>query len=258
MSKSIDLSFRVDDEVYFHGSGTRRPARILHIAGQTATVRWKHGPRYDDWTQSEVALEQLTFACHNHGAPFESKVLDEEGMQRDGYHSGLAIGLSGQFYQAGGPGGVLMGKNCLKPCRHYEQHDEFDERNNKAWRKGWANGQKEACMGKKLDFTKRLRTVKDRKPVTYVGPLNDLHVVAVNGAPPPIMIDERGKVFNRDDPYGMVIENVPEPVTTVLRFRPDGALLGDDAAWRGVRTGEDILVTVTIDEGMVVALEPNR
>lgn len=260
MTTPLDLTFRKDDKVYLTTSSGihRQPAEIVHDDGEgTYTVRYKHGPRWDDWTQTEVKAidKSLRFACHTHGAPFESLVLDEEGMERDGYHSGLAIGLHDQFYLAGGPWAVALGANSSKPCRHMKQHDEFALRNNKAWLKGWAAGQGVARMGKSLDFTKALRVVKDRRPVTYVGPLGENHVVAINDAPPPIVINARGSVLDRSNPYGVVIENVPEARTTILRFRPDGALLGEEGVWRGAVTADDVLITVTIIEGTVTALE---
>jgi hypothetical protein len=217
MPTALDLTYRVGDKVYFDGvpSGIRHSAEIVHLGSPSdslAAIRWKNGLDRE-WTQSMVDLRDVRFACHNHGAPFEKTVLDEAHSYRDGYHSGLAIGLAGQFYQAGGPWTPNLSKNSLRPCRHMAQHDEFVQRNADAWHKGWAAGQEQAKMNKKLDFTKPLRTVKDHRPVTYVGPLNALHVVAVDGAPPPILIDERGKVFDKDNPYGVVIENAPQPIT---------------------------------------------
>jgi len=233
----LDLTFRVGDKIKFNRIEVNTAERFLAqhgmpgeigaLEGERATVRWKHGPRLADYTQSEIPLRDLSFACHNHGAPFEKIILDEDEAYKDGYHSGLAIGLGmdgKSFYHAGGP---HVGSAPSHGCRHLLQHYEFAERNNAAWRKGWAAGQERAKMAKPLDFTKPLRTVKDHKPVHYVGPINpdgDDHMVNIaydNGPPPrygqvPIAIDKFGSQGHGH--YENVVENVPVPQTRYYAF----------------------------------------
>lgn len=80
--------------------------------------------------------------CHNWGAPFEKTVLDEEKNYKDGYQSGLELGLKGRFYQAGGP--YVTGQfevNRPKKCKHWEEMVRFEEKNCAAFKRGWRDGQ---------------------------------------------------------------------------------------------------------------------
>jgi len=256
--KAIDLAFQVGDQVSFSDLGARYPGVILHLGKNEdeATVRWKHGPRFDDYTQSEVVLSSLRFACHNHGAPFLDLKLDEDGQYKDGYHSGLAIGLVGQFYSAGGPGGILHGKDGK--CRHATQHDEFDIANNKAWRRGWAAGQERAKMTKPLDFTKPLRTVGDHRPVHYVGPstpegLDHLICIGSKDNPPHFsgVIERINKVGSvGHGQYEVVVENVPEPQRFTFVVSPDGSRVSTF----GLIEATDIVIDITIRDGKLVSM----
>lgn len=265
----LDLDFRVDDEVVFNdnlGPANQR-GKILHVVNGLATVRFKFGPRYDDYAQAEVKVSALRFGCHNHGAPFESQTLDEEGWEADGYRSGLAIGLHGQFYQAGGPGGVKLAKG-LNPCRHFFQHDEFDQRNNRAFRKGWAAGQERAKMNKILDFTKPLRTVKDHRVVHYVGPAfpgATTHIISVahdNGPPArfnaaPVLIDQYGATSG-DERFSFAVENAPQPIKHryVVKIDKENGL----AELLVVVNGVNLLpyIDITTLDGRIISMEPSQ
>lgn len=90
------------------------------------------------------------FTCHSDGAPFEKIEFDPELTIADGYQSGLAIGLAGQFYSAGGPG-MPEHRTPGNRCRHLRQHDEIELRKNQAWKLGWAAGQARAMDKKPFD-----------------------------------------------------------------------------------------------------------
>lgn len=133
MTTSLDLSFRIGDPVRRRGDWPRSRAGVISdISLDTAEV-----------SGIVMPLTDLQFTCHNHGAPFETTVLDEDGMYQDGYDGGYEWAVKGSIYQAGGPYVSTAG---LNDCRHQKQYREFQLKNNKAFRKGWAQGQKDALM----------------------------------------------------------------------------------------------------------------
>ena len=257
MTKSIDLSFQVGDQVR-HGNQQRSDGVIIKmLPGGKAEVRftsWHTRPV--EYSTHVMKVKELSHSCHNRGAPFLDLKLDEDGQYKDGYHSGLAIGLVGQFYSAGGPGGILHGKDGK--CRHATQHDEFDIANNKAWRRGWAAGQERAKMTKPLDFTKPLRTVGDHRPVHYVGPstpegLDHLICIGSKDNPPHFsgVIERINKVGSvGHGQYEVVVENVPEPQRFTFVVSPDGSRVSTF----GLIEATDIVIDITICDGKLVSM----
>jgi len=148
--RTIDLSFQTLDRV----TCTEFPGewQIEKIEGPYFTLKNRKGE-----TAGNLQAHHLKFACHNHDAPFTTISCDHAEDFADGYQSGLAIGLTGDFYQAGGPGGVKLNKPGVT-CRHYKEHDEIDAARSKSWREGWRKGQDDARTPK-IDWTKPIEAL---------------------------------------------------------------------------------------------------
>jgi len=218
---NIDMEFQVGDKVVTKPSA--------HVRGSVAAISGDMIDVLNAQGVITVHKRDLVFACHNHGAPFETLVCDEEAQEADGFFSGLSLGLKGRFYQAGGPG--LMMDPRHTDCRHLHQHCDFEKRNNKAWRTGWAKGQEKAKMTKPLDFKKPLWTTLLHHPVYYVGmtPTGN-HLIMVGSKSDtkawskPREINSFGTPLDLD---GLIVENVREPVkhTNFLHFNKEGGLM---------------------------------
>jgi hypothetical protein len=151
--QTLDLKFRKGDLVSRRWTSGYRPAQpqgtVVSVRGERVTFKpYRHPVETGD-------AKDLVFVCHNHGAPFENTVLDEEGKYQDGFESGLKFGRQGRFYQAGGPF-TCPEIGARAKCRHQQQECDFLRRNNKAFRDGWAAGQLEAQAEKH----RRLRPAK--------------------------------------------------------------------------------------------------
>lgn len=136
----------------FSGTGT-----VTAIDGNGITVKTYSGPRVS------VARHEITFACHNEGAPFTSYT----GGKDEGYLDGWKTGWTWPRYRWNhDPGGPHCARD-LQPrhrlteqCRHKEAYDKATMENFRAWHRGFKDGERLrlARRNDKIDWNKPLET----------------------------------------------------------------------------------------------------
>lgn len=211
--QKIDLNFREGDDVAIRSHAPSAKlnntpytrGEILKINGKFADVR------ISKKTIHNVPLKDLKFSCHNHGAPFEKFILNEQKSYDEGYNSGYGIGLRGQFYQAGGPfcADDAVHSRSSNRCRHQKEEARLSNRANSIWLDGWKDGQAAAKKKKKVDW---------HGPLVFAGPDAPEGVPEYDGrdAKDGIRIVHDGKVLKvdayganqtGDNPYGWYVTN---------------------------------------------------